>query len=46
MLYPENLLGYSFIYMKEKVGGERTSLSFLSRHLVSIISFSSRLSRG
>ena len=40
MLHPENLVGYSFI-TKGKVGsGRRISLSFLSRHLVSIISSS------
>ena len=46
MLYPENLLGYSFI-IKGKMGrGRRTSSSFLSRHHASIISSSSRLSQG
>ena len=39
MLHPENLVGYS--YDQGKVGsGRRPSLSFLSRHLVSIISSS------
>ena len=41
----KSLLGYSFI-IKRKVGtGRRPSLSFLSRHPASIISFS-KLSRG
>ena len=46
MPHPKNLLGYSFIIKKKKSGkGEKTSLSFLSRHHASIISSSSRLSR-
>ena len=44
VLYPENL-GFSFI-IKGKVDRERRTLSFLSRHHASIISSSSRLSRG
>ena len=43
---PENLLVYHFI-IKGKVGrGRRPSLSFLSRHHASVISSSSRLTRG
>ena len=46
MLHTENLLGYNFT-VKGKVGrGRRTSLSPLTRHCASIISSSSRLSRG
>ena len=42
---PKNLLSYGFI-TKGKVKRGRTSLSFLSRRHASIISSSSRLSRG
>ena len=46
MPHPKNLLGYSFI-IKGGVGRERRpSLPFLSRCHVSIISSSSRMSRG
>ena len=46
VLCPENLLGYSFI-IKGKMGrGRRTSLTFLSRRDIFIISSSSRLSSG
>ena len=46
VLHPENLLGYSFV-IKGKVGrGRRTSVSFLSRRHASIISSTSKLSKG
>ena len=45
MLCPKNLPGYSFT-IKNVGRGRRTSFFFLSRHHASIISSSSRLSRG
>ena len=46
MLCPKNLLGYSF-KIKGQVGRRRrTSLSFLSQCHASILSSSSRLSKG
>ena len=43
---PQNLLGYSFIIKGKVERGRRTSLSFLHRRPISIISFSSRLNKG
>ena len=45
MLRPKNLLGYSCT-IKNVGKGRRTSFFFLSRYHASIISSSSRLSRG
>ena len=43
---PQNLLGYSFIIKGNLERRRRTSLSFLHKCHVSIISFSSRLNKG